>query len=324
MFHVTFRQLTVFSSVARNLSFTRAAEELHLSQPAVSMQVRQLEDHIGLPLFEQLGKKIFLTEAGHEIYHYARNIAEQLLEAEAVIADLKGLKRGKLKIAVASTANYVAPKLLATFSQHYPTITVSLDVTNRQALLAELENNDIELAIMGKPPKELDLVAESFMENPLVIIAPANHRLAKVRNIPLQSLRNKVFLIREPGSGTRIAMERFFAEHALHIVNGMEMNSSEAIKQAVQAGLGLGVVSLHTVELELEAGRLVVLDVEHMPIQRHWYIVHRREKRLSGTAMAFKRFLLEDSAALIQSFTPRKLGLSLHNDSTNKPLGPNG
>ena len=299
MLHLTFRQLSIFSSVSRHLSFTRAAEELHLSQPAVSMQIRQLEENVGMPLFEQLGKKIFLTEAGHELYHYARTIAEQLGEAEAVLSELKGLKRGKLKIAVASTANYVAPKLLATFFKRYPDVTVSLDVTNRQALLAQLVSNEIELAIMGKPPGDLDLIAESFMDNPLVVIAPVDHPLASERAIPLQRLQDKVFLVREAGSGTRIAMERFFAQHELTYNPGMEMNSSEAIKQAVQAGLGLGVVSLHTVELELEARRLAVLDVEHMPIRRHWYIVHRREKRLSASAMAFRRFLLEEAANLI-------------------------
>lgn len=299
MLHLTFRQLSVFSSVARNLSFTRAAEELHLSQPAVSMQIRQLEDNVGIPLFEQLGKKIYLTEAGQELYHYSRAISELLGEAESVLSELKGLQRGKLRIAVASTANYVAPQLLAAFSQRFPTVTVSLDVTNRQALLEELENNEIELAIMGQPPEGLDLVAESFVENPLVVIAPVNHPLAAENNIPLSRLEQETFLVREPGSGTRIAMERYFSKHHVHILQGMQMNSSEAIKQGVQAGLGLSVVSLHTVELELEANRLAVLDVEGLPIKRYWYIVHRRGKRLTSAALAFKRFMLEEAATLM-------------------------
>ncbi len=301
MLHLTFRQLSVFASVAKNLSYTRAAEELHLSQPAVSMQIRQLEENVGMLLFEQMGKKIFLTEAGQELYHYSRSISELLTEAESVLSELKGLQRGKLKIAVASTANYVAPQLLAAFSQRYPTLTVSLDVTNRQALLQQLEHNEIELAIMGQPPEGLDLVAESFVENPLVVIAPLNHPLVAEHDIPLNRLEKEIFLMREAGSGTRIAMERYFNKHQLKLQTGMEMNSSEAIKQGVQAGLGLSVVSLHTVELELEAKRLAVLDVQDLPIIRHWYIVHRHGKRLSSAALAFKQFMLNEAAKLMES-----------------------
>lgn len=299
MLHVTFRQLSVFEAVARHLSFSRAAQELHLTQPAVSMQIKQLEENVGTALFEQLGKKIYLTEAGHELYHYSRTIAQQLNELEAVLSELKGLKRGKLKISVASTANYFAPQLLATFSQRFPTITVSLNVTNRQTLLMQLANNEMDMAIMGQPPEGLDLVAESFMENPLVVIAPMNHPLARQKNIPLARLAQETFLMREEGSGTRIAMERYFEAHGVTIQTGMEMSSTEAIKQGVQAGLGLGVVSLHTIELELSARRLRVLDVEGLPIRRHWHIVHRKDKRLSAAALAFKNFLLDEATAVL-------------------------
>lgn len=304
MLHLTLRQLKVFESVARNLSYTRAADELHLSQPGVSMQIRQLEENVGIPLFEQLGKKTYLTEAGRELYHYSRVIAEQLAEAESILGEIKGLKRGKLRISVASTANYVVPQLLATFSQRFPTVTVSLDVTNRQVLLQQLANNEIELAVMGRPPDGLDLTAESFVENPLVVIAPPGHPLARRKNIPMARLREETFLIREEGSGTRIAMERFFSAHDIKLSTGMEMRSSEAIKQGVQAGLGLSVVSLHTVELELEAKRLKVLDIEGLPIQRHWYIVHRSGKRLSAAAQAFKGFMLNEAADLMNA--PRR------------------
>lgn len=300
MLHLTFRQLSVFEAVARHLSFSRAAQELHLTQPAVSMQIKQLEENVGASLFEQLGKKIYLTEAGHELYHYSRTIAQQLSEAEAVLAELKGLKRGKLKISVASTANYFAPQLLATFSQRFPTVTVSLNVTNRQALLVQLANNEMDMAIMGQPPDGLDLAAESFMENPIVVIAPTNHPLAAKKDIPLSRLEQETFLMREEGSGTRIAMERYFEAHGVKIQTGMEMSSTEAIKQGVQAGLGLGVVSLHTVELELEAKRLKLLDVAGLPIRRHWYIVHRKDKRLSAAAQAFKNFLLDEAGAVLR------------------------
>ena len=299
MLHLTFRQLSVFEAVARHLSFSRAAHELHLTQPAVSMQVKQLEENVGTALFEQLGKKIYLTEAGHKLSHYSRMIAQQLSEVEAVLSELKGLKRGKLKISVASTANYFAPQLLATFTRRFPTVTVSLNVTNRQALLQQLANNEMDMAIMGQPPEGLDLVAESFMENPLVVISPIGHALTKKKSIPLARLEQETFLIREEGSGTRIAMTRFFKAHDVQLHTGMEMSSTEAIKQAVQAGLGLGVVSLHTVELELEARRLKVLDVKDFPLRRHWYIVHRKDKRLTASALAFKNFLIDEANAVL-------------------------
>ncbi len=299
MLHWTFRQLSVFEAVARHLSFSRAALELHLTQPAVSMQIKQLEENVGTALFEQLGKKIYLTDAGHELSHYSRVIAQQLTEAEAVLDELKGLRRGKLKISVASTANYLAPRLLATFSQRFPAATVKLNVTNRQALLRQLENNELDMAVMGRPPEGLDLVAESFMENPLVVIAPVNHPLAGCRAIPLARLGDETFLIREEGSGTRIAMMRFFEANQIKLQAGMEMSSAEAIKQAVQAGLGLGVVSLYTVELELETNRLKVLDVLGFPIHRHWYIVHRKDKRLSAMAQAFKNFLQQEAGNVV-------------------------
>lgn len=298
--NVTLRQLQVFESVARNSSYTRAAEELHLTQPAVSMQIKQLEDSLGLPLFEQLGKKIYLTEAGREMYHYARAIAQQLREAEGVLESLKGVKRGRLEVAVASTANYFATRLLAAFSQRYENTTISLDVTNREGLLKHLDANDVDLVIMGQPPEGLDLVVEPFMKNPLVVIASPNHALAKKKKIPLQRLQQETFVVRELGSGTRTAMERFFTEKGIQLSTGMDMSSNEAIKQAVQAGLGLGIVSIHTLEPELEVGRLVVLDVQSFPIMRHWYVVHRLGKRLSPVAQVFKDFVLHEAHRMVQ------------------------
>lgn len=296
--NVTFRQLRVFEAVARHLSYTQAAQELHLSQPAVSMQVRQLEDHAGLPLFEQLGKKLYLTEAGREMYQYSRRIAGALDEAGAVLEQLKGVQRGRLDISVASTANYFATRLLAAFAKEYPGTSFSLDVTNRATLLRQLEDNEKDLVIMGKPPEGMALATESFLENPLVLIAPPNHPLAGKQNIPLTQLQAETFVVREPGSGTFIAMERFFTEHGVTLTTGMEMTSNEAIKQAVEAGLGLGIVSIHTLELELETGRLITLDVDVFPILRHWYVVHRKGKRLSPVASAFKEFVMNRAAGL--------------------------
>jgi DNA-binding transcriptional LysR family regulator len=299
MLHLTLRQLKVFESVARNLSYSRAADELHLTQPAVSMQIKQLEDNISLPLFEHLGKRIYLTEAGRELYQYSRAISQQLADMEVALDELKGMERGKLNISVVTTANYFAPHLLAKFCQRYRGVTVSLNVSNREAVLKQLADNVIDLAIMGQPPENLDIDSESFMENPLVVVAPPGHPLCQERNIPVKRLANETFLVRESGSGTRSAMERFFAAHKIKINKGMETDTTEAIKQAVQAGMGLGIMSQHTAELELETGRLKILDVQGFPIIRYWHVVNRKNKRLSSVANAFREFLLKEAAKLL-------------------------
>lgn len=296
--HVSLRQLRVFEAVARHNSYTRAAEELHLSQPAVSMQVRQLEDEIGLPLFERLGKQVVVTEAGREVFHYSRAIGQSLREMEEVLESLKGVSRGSLRIAVASTVNYFAPRLMAIFQQRHPGIGLRLDVTNRESLVQMLDSNTVDLVLMGVPPRNVEVEAEAFMDNPLVVIAPPDHPLAGERAIPLARLAEEVFVMREEGSGTRQAMERFFSERGQTIRYGMQMTRNEAVKQAVRSGLGLSVVSLHTIELELETGRLVILDVEGFPDRRQWYLVYRRGKRLSPAAGAFRDFVLTEAAAI--------------------------
>lgn len=297
--HFTLRQFRVFEAVASRLSFTQAAKALHLSQPAVSMQVKLMEEQVGLPLFEQLGKQIYLTEAGQEIYHYSRAIGQLLSEAEEVINELKGAHRGRLTIAVASTANYFVPTLLGIFHERFPQVTVSLDVTNRETLLKQLEENEVDLVVMGQPPKEMNLEAGAFMDNPLVVIAPPDHPLAQEKNIPMSRMEDEVFLTRERGSGTRSAIERFFNQHGVQLNTGMEIASNEAIKQSVQAGLGLGLLSRDTLEMELALNKLVILDVEDFPILRHWYVMHRKGKRLSTVAQAFKQFLLEEANTLL-------------------------
>jgi DNA-binding transcriptional LysR family regulator len=296
--HITFRQLTVLEAVARNLSFTKAADELHLTQPAVSMQIKQIEESIGLPLFEQIGKKVFLTEAGHEMYNYCRSIQQQLEEAESVIENLKGETQGKLTIAVASTANYFAPRILAAFNKEHESVKINLDVTNREGLLQHLENNDTDVVIMGRPPSDVEVEAESFMENPLVLIAAPEHRLANQSKVSIHELQKETFILREEGSGTRTAIERFFLEKGAELATTINMSSNEAIKQAVQAGLGLGIVSMHTLELELELNRLSVIKAEGFPILRHWYIVYRKGKRLSPIAKAFKDFVIQHAKEL--------------------------
>ncbi len=299
MSHFTLRQLQVFSAAARLLSHSRAAEELHLSQPAVSMQIKQLEQSIGLPLFEQVGKQIHLTEAGREMVIYSRNIAQQIEEMDAVFDAMKGMERGQLNISLVSTANYFMPKLLAKFIQVHPNINVTLHVANRDAVIKQLVENAADLAITGQPPEDADMVSQSFMQNPLVVIAAPSHPLANAHDIQPEQLAQETFLLRERGSGTRDVMERFFTSHQLAMPGSMEMHTNEAIKQSVQAGMGLSITSLHGIELKLETNRLTILDVANFPIMRYWHIVHRANRRLSVAAEAFKQFLLTEAEILV-------------------------
>ncbi|MGC2458004.1 MAG: LysR family transcriptional regulator [Gallionellaceae bacterium] len=298
MLHLTLRQLKVFEAAATHLNFSVAAKQLYLSQPAVSMQIKQLEENIGLPLFEQMGKKVFLTDAGRELFHYSRSISQQLADMAAVFDEMKGLGKGKFTLSVVNTANYFTPQLLARFCQRYPDIHVNLQVANRDAVLKQLADNNTDLAILGQPPDGLDIKAESFLENPLVVIAAPDHPLVKLKRVKFAQLATETFLSRESGSGTRSAMERVFAQHKIQPHISMEMETNEAIKQAVQAGMGLGILSLHSIELELETKRLAMLNVEHFPLLRHWFVAHRQNKRLSASAQAFKQFLLNEAVKL--------------------------
>lgn len=297
--HITLRQFKVFEAVARLLSYTRAAEELHLSQPAVSMQIKQMENNLDVALFEQIGKRIFLTESGEEVYHYSRIVDQQLEDMETALANLKGLEKGKLRISVASTANYFIPILLGTFCHRFSGVSVNLDVTNRKKLLSQLSENEIDLVVMGQPPENMGLIASPFMANPLVVVAPADHPLVEQKNIPLKRLEQETFLVREQGSGTRFAMERFFAANNINITTGMEIGRDEAIKQSVEAGLGLGLLSRDTLEMELALKKLIILDIEKFPILRHWYVVHRKGKRLSVVTQAFMNFLLNEAENIL-------------------------
>jgi DNA-binding transcriptional LysR family regulator len=299
--HLTLRQLQCFSAVAKNLSYTKAAQELHLTQPAVSMQIRQLEQQAGLALTEQFGKQVHLTEAGEEVYRYARSILNEIKEMDDVLDRLKGFSGGRLKIAAISSANYFAPKLLGTFQQRFPDVIVSMDVTNQKAVLALVLDNEVDMAIMGQPPKDSQVEAIPFMDNPLVIVARPDHRLAGRKRIALKELEKEVFLTREPGSGTRGAMERFFREQKLKLTTGMGMGSLSSIKQGVQAGLGLGLLPRDAVRVELKIGYLVELKVKGLPIQRHWYVVLHKGKRLSLAAEEFRTLLINEAVGLLQS-----------------------
>ncbi len=297
--NVTLRQLRVFATVARCLSFTAAARELHLTQPAVSMQVKELEQACGLPLFERLGKRVQLTEAGVELARGCAEIQLQLQQTQEVLDAMLGLKRGLLKLGAVSTAKYFTPSLLAEFSQRYPDITIRFTIGNREQMIRQMADNETDLLIMGRPPRELETIAASFAPHPLVVIAAPGHPLAQRTRIPLARLQQENFLIREPGSGTRAAMEKLCSANGIEYSASMEISSNETIKQAVIAGMGISLISAHTVGLELATGRLVVLNVSGLPIVRDWYVMHLKHKTLSPVAATFREFLLERGSAII-------------------------
>jgi len=296
MLKITLRQLEILEAVARCGSFSRASVELHLTQPAVSMQIKQLEGLLGLSLFEHMGKHIHLTEAGRETLRAGRAIGNELSNLEQTLADLQGLKGGSLNVSAASTASVFAARLMALFRTLHPDMRISLNVVNREMLLQHLKESIIDLALRGQPPEGLDLAARPFMDNPLVVIAATGHPLAGSHKIPLSRLLEEPLVGRELGSGTRSALEKFLAERGLHFTPAMEMNKNEAIKQAVEAGLGVGVVSLHTVQAELASNQLCILDVQGFPLKRQWYIVQREGKRLSPAAHAFTQLVLKEAA----------------------------
>ncbi len=300
MRNVTLRQMRVFAAVARHLSFTRAAQELHLTQPAVSQQVGLLEAEVGMPLFEQSGRKIRLAPAGLELLRYATQVTELLREAGETLAAMRGLKRGVLKLGAVSTAKYFAPTLLSAFTPAYPEVAIKFTVANREEIVKLLGANELDLVIMGRPPRELDTTAEPFARHPLVIIASPEHPLGRRHRIPLKSLARESFIIREQGSGTRASMEHVFRERGVTYRASMEVSSNETIKQAVMAGMGLSFISSHTIGLEAETGKLAILDVVGLPIVRDWYVIHLREKILSPIASAFRAYLLENGARVIQ------------------------
>lgn len=290
--HVSLRQLKIFEAVARHLSYTRAAEELFLTQPAVFTQVKQLEESVGLTLLERIGKRIYLTDAGGEVLATCRETLGALDRLEMRLADMQGLKRGRLRLAMVTTAKYLIPRLLGEFCVKYPGIEASLTVTNREKLLARIAANEDDLAILGAPPEGMDVVATPIAENPLVVIARNDHPLAGKKKISLQRIAEEPFIMREPGSGTRLATERFFAEHQLSLKVRMELGSNEAIKQAIAGGLGVSVLSRHTLTLEGSGGLLLPLDVSGFPLKRKWYVAYPRERHLSAVAKAFIEHLL--------------------------------
>ncbi len=292
MRHATFRQLEVFEAIARLGSFTRASEELHLTQPTVSMQMKKLVGAVGLPLYEQFGRRIQLTEAGHELAATAREILQSLENYDMAVAEMQGLRRGKLRLTVSTTAKYFAPRMLGEFSALYPGIEVSLKVTNRQKVLDRAAENLDDLYVLCQPVSHVDLVARPFLENPLVVLAHPEHPLVGQRDIPIERLAAEPFLMREVGSGTRLSVEQAFAAHGVKLNIRMELGSNEAIKQAILGKLGISVLSRHT--LGEGAGEPAVLDVQGFPIVRQWHIAYPTGKQLSVVAKAFLEYLWQN------------------------------
>ena len=303
MRRVTLRQLRTFEAVARLKSYSGAANEMHVSQPTVSKQIKVLHEEIGLPLLEQIGKKVFLTEAGRELYATCAEWLNTWGRFEQTIANLKGLKQGSLRISTVTTAKYFMPRILGPFCKQYPGIDVSLEVLNRDRLLERLSDNADDLYIMGVPPEEMDVVAEPFLDNPLIVLAPASHPLAGRKRIPFASLANEPFVVRERGSGTRLSIERLFKERDVPLKIRMEMGSNEAIKQAVVGGLGLALLSRSTLNLEPSQKEVVMLNVQGFPLKKYWYVVRPADKQLSVVAEAFLEFL----NAHLQLLVPQKV-----------------
>lgn len=291
MNQATLHQLKVFEAAARHGSFTRAAEELFLTQPTISMQIKQLTKSVGLPLFEQVGKRLYLTQAGRELFATCRQIFETMDKFQMTIANLKGLKQGQLKLAVITTAKYIIPRLLGPFCQLYPGIDISLQVTNHELILDRMMNNLDDIYIMSQIPDHFDVNFQPFLENPLVVFAPANHPLAKEKNIPIERLGEERFIMREPGSGTRSAVQTLFEKHGVKVKVKLELGSNEAIKQAIAGGLGISVLSRHT--LLTDTTEFSILDVQYFPIKRDWYMVYPAGKQLSIIAHTYYEYLLD-------------------------------
>jgi len=295
LIQATLHQLKVFETVARHGSFTRAAEELFITQPTVSSQVKQLTKAVGLPLLEQIGKSLYLTDAGRELLTTCQDIFEKLENFEMKIADLKGTKQGKLRLAVITTAKYFIPRLLGSFCQNYPGIDVELKVINHREIKERMLNNEDDLYIISNPHKDMELKIQSFLDNPLVVVGKKDHYLANKKNIAIENLNDTLFIMREKGSGTREAIHQLFDQHNVSVKVKLELGSNEAIKQAIAGGLGISILSEHCLISEGVSGELTVLDFQHFPIKRRWFVAHLTGKKLSVIAETFLNYLLKES-----------------------------
>ena len=304
MKNATFRQLRVFNEVARQLSFVRAAENLHLTPPAVTMQIKELESQVGMPLFDRSGKKVSLTTTGEYMVVYARKILALLKDAEDASARLQRAEIGLLTVGMVSTAKYFMMRMLSDFRERHAGVDIRVCTGNREQLVKMLQNNEVDIAVMGQPPTELQTRTEPFAAHPLVFVAASDHPLVQREQLTADDLRPYEFIVREQGSGTRVAMQKFFTDHRVEPRLQMQVNSNETLKQAVMAGLGLGCVSLHTIGSELDHGQIAILEVQSTPVFRVWNMVHTLSKVLSPAAEAFRYEILENG----EQFLATKFG----------------
>lgn len=308
--HATLRQLQVFEAVARLGSVTRAAEEIFLAQPTVSMQLKKLSDTIGSRLIEQIGNRIHLTDVGREVFVACQEIFNSLTSLESKVADINGLRRGRLSLAVITSAKYLAPQLLGHFCREHPGVDVALKVSNRESLLERIATYQDDLYILGQPPQGLDVEAYPLILNPLMIMAGRDHPLTTQAEISLARVLEEPFVMREAGSGTRAAFERLVESHGLTPPNvRMEFTSNEAIKQVVAAGLGITVLSVHSLTLEGTQGPIALLDVDGFPIERHWYVVYPRGRKLSMVGQTFLEFVKEEGRHISENFNKQLMSL---------------
>ncbi|GAB6041129.1 LysR family transcriptional regulator [Endothiovibrio diazotrophicus] len=294
--NATLHQLRIFHTLTRHMSMARTAEALGLTPPAVSIQVRQLSESAGLPLIEQVGKQLYLTDAGQAMAAGCRDLLDRMERLDQELAQLKGVENGRLRLAIITNAKYFVPQLLGRFCDRHPAIELSLFVGNRGQVIERLKQNQDDLYVLGRIPKELPVHAEAFAENPLVVVAVPGHPLTGEREIPPQRLAEEPLILREPGSGTRAVILDFFERNQVELNVRMELGSNEAIKQCVMAGLGISVLSLNNLQPEIAAGRIAVLDVAGFPLKRQWHLVHLRDHVLSPTSDAFRRYALGDRA----------------------------
>lgn len=304
MRNLTLRQIKIFLSASKHMSFTRAAEELHISAPAISMQIKEMEEDMGVTLFLRENKKIALTTAGEYFLVYARRVSSTLIEANNMMERLRGTEVKALKIGLVSTAKYFLPQMLSEFKKDYPNLQIKIEVRNRQQLIELLRDGELDIAIMGQPPKEIDTRIEAFASHPHGFVASPKNSLAEKINISPEALNHFEMISREPGSGTRALMEKFFAEHHISPIISMEMSSNETIKQAIIAELGISFLSLHTIGNELANKQLTILDVQDTPIIRTWHVVALAKRNASQATEAFRYFMLEKGAEILTKSFP--------------------
>ncbi len=289
---ITFRQLETFTKVAELRSYSRAAEVLHLTQPAISIQIRQIADVMGLPLFEQNGRHAELTAAGQELLATARELDDVWTRFETAVDALKGLRRGRLRVALVTTAKYFLPRLLGAFCKRYPEIDIELEVANRERIVERIRANLDDLYVMTYPPEDIDVISHPFLDNEMVVVAPIDHP-ARGREVDLAELANERFILREPGSGARRTIDPYLAQRGIALNVKLSLSSNEAIRELVASGVGLSILSRHALPAEPDKEGLAVLDVAGFPLHKAWNVVHRRGKLLSRPAEAFMQELLQ-------------------------------